>query len=71
MNPQTSKSVKSLWSLLHRNYTFDCFFRILSNIKMKLAHILLQLVTNISNSFTFNALPLMQSSKLDPGPFAI
>ena len=51
-NPQIAKSVtSSLASLLNGSYTFAYFFWILSTIKMKFGHILVYLITDISNMF--------------------
>ena len=50
VNLQTLKSVISSHTLLHiRGYSFDCFLRILRNIRMKFTQMLVQLTTNISN----------------------
>ena len=52
VNPQTSKSVTSAWTVLRiRSDTYNCFFRVLGSISMKLGQILLQYMTDISNLF--------------------
>ena len=57
VNPQASKSVTSLYKLLHiRTYTFDCFFRTRGIIKMRFGRVLMQHMTNVSDLF----LPLLQ-----------
>ena len=62
MHPQTSKSVTSLQILPHiRSYTFINFFKSLRIIKMKFDQILVQLMTNISNSFSA-LLPTLETS---------
>ena len=52
-NPQISKSVTSL--LHNGSYIYTYFFWFLSTIKMKFGQILVCCMTNISNSFWFNA----------------
>ena len=66
MNPQTSKSLKSSYILLHiRSYTFDCFFRVLDSTKIKFGEKSVQIITNISNLF----LVLLRRLESSSSPF--
>ena len=52
LNQLPSKSMTSSWALFYsRSCTFDCFLTILSSIKIIFDQNLVQLMTNISNSF--------------------
>ena len=63
MNPQTPKSATSSLTRIHfRSYKFDCFFKILGNIKMKVPQILVQVMKNISILFLHLFLRLETSS---------
>ena len=51
-NAETLKyATSSETQVLFKNYTFDCFFRVIGSIKMKFAQVLVQRMTNISSLF--------------------
>ena len=50
---------RTKWASDIRSYSFDCFFRILSCIKMKLGQILVQLMTTRNETWSYILVELM------------